>query len=535
MGLEEFFSHLRNLGIPVSRNGFEDYLTDESRFRGRARALIRARDKAQVVAAVNAARVNRVRLNVVSGKTSLTGSSVPMGGVILDVRSLDAIDRSDPSRVEPGVITKHYRDHVGRLGLFFPPDPTSEDSCTLGGNVACNASGALSYFYGPTRQYVRGLTVALATGSVISIDRGQVTGVHDRLTIPRHLLTPQPDADLVVPVPRHAGPSWERCKNSAGLYANDPMDLVDLFIGSEGILGVFLEVRTILLPRRNPYVALLIHPPSRDVTVALVHLLDALKEWSVCRDHNAKENVERRLRVFSTGAPQVGPESYDAVVPACMEWMGASVTPLLAAERARPLKDSYGCLYVEQEYRPDLDPLTVIAQWADLVNMVSRFTENRIHTEVALDEKQIRQMRQERKSIPERLNQMIRPGLVKIGLDFAVPKERLGWLMELYDRVLPSRGSYSFGHIGNAHLHVNLVPETEDEEQAYRKIYRSVAREVCAVGGTVSAEHGIGKLKHEALEMMLGPEGMSEIAQVKRIFDPACILNVGNMVVMQCD
>ena len=115
-------------------------------------------------------------------------------------------------------------------------------------------------------------------------------------------------------------------------------------------------------------------------------------------------------------------------------------------------------------------------------------------------------------------------------MDYAVPMEKLGDLLKLYDDLLPVGKCYAFGHIGNAHIHANVIPETEEEAIAARDIVRKIGLEVCKMGGSVSGEHGIGKLKHEALEMMLGPEGINEIKTIKKLFDPKLILNIGNMV-----
>ena len=227
------------------------------------------------------------------------------------------------------------------------------------------------------------------------------------------------------------------------------------------------------------------------------------------------------------------PNRFRSLVPACMEWFSSSVAPFISPMRARQLSSAYGCLYVEQEFAPDRDPLDVASEWADLVESINSRADGhsgRVTTEVALDEKHMRQIRLERKAVPEKLNESIHRGMVKIGTDFAVPMVYLDRLMSLYDRVLPASKSYVFGHIGNAHLHVNMVPETSDEEQTCRAIAQSLAREICAMQGTVSAEHGIGKLKRESLAMMLGQEGVDDIVRIKRVLDPQGILNPGNMI-----
>ncbi len=226
---------------------------------------------------VKAANRHRVRLTVVSGKTSLTGVAVPQGGVVVELKGLNSIDPEEPAIVGPGMILKDYRDRLRLKGLFYPPDPTSEESCTIGGNVACNASGALSYLYGPTRDYVSGLKVLLPTGAILDIDRGQVASSRGMFVVPAELITDGGSKPLEIPVPRTGSTPWRVCKSSAGLFSSDPMDLVDLFIGSEGILGIFLQVRTRLLPRRNPYFALMLSMPSRELTCRAVRLLDSFK------------------------------------------------------------------------------------------------------------------------------------------------------------------------------------------------------------------------------------------------------------------
>ncbi len=513
--------------------GFEDYLRDESRFRGHAFGLVRARGEEDVLDVLQVVNRLHIPLTVVSGKTSLTGGSVPLGGVILDLKGLDFVDKNDPALVGPGIVLKAYKDHVAGRGLFYPPDPTSEDSCTLGGNVACNASGALSYLYGPTRNYIRGLKLALPTGTALEIERGQIVSDHGYLTIPANSTMPPETGDLIIPVPSTPHSDWTLCKNAAGLYSSEPMDLVDLFIGSEGILGIILQVKTRLLLRRNPSFSLMLYISTRERAVELVTLLNYFKRYFYDRDRGFRQEAEKML-IELTGPARVSDlEEFRGVVPSCMEWFGASVAPLLSHERAGKLAGVYGCLYVEQEYSAEEDPMVRASQWALLVKMLNDSMPDGsppIETEIALDENQIRKMRKDRQNVPERLNELIRPGMVKIGTDFAVPIAHLESLMKLYDDTLPSGKSYVFGHIGNAHLHSNVLAENSEELESYCSLTRQLALEVCKLGGSVSGEHGIGKLKREMLEMMLGEEGIDEIRKIKRILDPNLILNINNMV-----
>jgi D-lactate dehydrogenase (cytochrome) len=531
--MEGFLKDCRRQGISVLTGGFDDYLRDESRFTGFASGIVHARTEQDIIGLVRAANTWDVPLTVVSGKTSLTGASVPQCGVILDVKGLDQPDPDDVRTVGPGIIVKRYRDLVDGEGLFYPPDPTSEESCTIGGNVACNASGALSYLYGPTRDYIDGFKLLLPQGAVLEIQRGDVVSHGERFVVPRGLFSPQPAHDLEAPVPRTGTPDWKTCKNAAGLFSSNPMDLVDLFIGSEGILGVFLRIKTILLPRRRPFFALMLSLPTRELTVAVVTLLDGLKRLFHDKERPRESEVRAEFERLAIGEGSAQPDRYKLIAPSCMEWFGASVAPFVSQSERRLLDQSYGTLYVEQEYSEQEGLIEAASQWDRLVETINRSIPEqgrKIRVEAALDAKQIRRMRDDRKAVPERVNESIEPGMVKVALDFAVPMPRLGEMMKLYEDSLRDRQTFTYGHIGNAHLHVNLMPRSPEELEQSRHLYLDLARKICAMGGSVSAEHGIGKLKPEVLEIMLGPHGIEEIRKVKRALDPKWILNRGNMI-----
>lgn len=531
--MEGFLTDCRRKGISVITAGFEDYLRDESRFTGFASGIVRARKERDIVALLRAANAWDVPVTVVSGKTSLTGAPVPLGGIILDVRGLDGVDSADPRTVGPGIIVKRYRELVDGEGLFYPPDPTSEESCTLGGNVACNASGALSYLYGPTRDYVRGLRLVLPEGEILEIERGDVISAGAKFVIPRDLFSPPRVHDLEVPVPRTGTPDWWACKNAAGLFSSHPMDLVDLFIGSEGILGIFLRIKTVLLPRRRPFFALMISIPTLELTGEIVRLLDGLKRVFRDREQTLEPEVRDRFQRLSGGGGGPALDQFRLIVPSCMEWFGSSVASFVSPSGRELLEDSYGTLYVEQEYSDKEGVVEVASQWDRLVERINRSIPEqgrKIHVEVALDPKQIRRMRDDRKAVPERVNESIGPGMVKVAMDFAVPMHLLTTIMKLYEDALNGIKTFTYGHIGNAHLHVNLMPKGREELERSRHLYLDLAGKVCAMGGTVSAEHGIGKLKPEVLEIMLGARGIAEIRKVKSALDPRWILNRGNMV-----
>ncbi len=529
-GHRDFSSSALENGLDIKFEGFEDYLRDESKFTGSALGLIRARNSRDVTTALRLANNARIPITVVSGKTSITGASAPQGGFILSLRELDAMCDAEPQRVEVGVILKQYKKFVEEKGLFYPPDPTSEDSCALGGTIACNASGSLSYLYGPTRNYIDGLEIALSNGTVLDIPRGKYFCEDGGFSIRAKDPEGNFSQDILIPAPKIPQFQWNQVKNAAGLFSQEKMDLIDLFIGGEGILGIALSARTKLIPKRDQYLALMIFVSSRSATVRLVRTLD-----------NLRRLFHRDLgkRISGAGPETVTPEylgmnelnRFRKICPSCMEWFGSSTSRLLEGPHSEKLARFYGALYVEQEYRDSNDMHSKLQNWSDFLEYLKSDPEfGSVETEVALDEKHLRALRLERIRVPERLNELIKPGLRKIGTDLAVSMDKLELLLKLYDEKLPKDSSYVFGHIGNSHLHANMLAGDAKEIDRLNDLHLEMARYVCLLGGSVSGEHGIGKLKKKLLVAMIGESGLNEIRRVKSTLDPNWILNRGNMV-----
>jgi D-lactate dehydrogenase (cytochrome) len=147
------------------------------------------------------------------------------------------------------------------------------------------------------------------------------------------------------------------------------------------------------------------------------------------------------------------------------------------------------------------------------------------------------QLKAFRHAAPERVNvriaerQRSHPGLTKLGTDLSVPDGRLRDVLAMYRRELAEARleSVVFGHIGNNHLHVNILPRDMEEYARGQALVRGWARQAVAWGGSVAAEHGIGKLKTGLLELMYGPAGIAQMRAVRRVFDPDGRLNPGNL------
>jgi D-lactate dehydrogenase (cytochrome) len=378
-------------------------------------------------------------------------------------------------------------------GLVYPPDPT-ERTATIGGTIATNASGARTYHYGATRQWVQALQVVLPTGAVLEIERGEVTaqdgvlrfsaaGFPHEITVPTYSMPP--------------------VKNAAGLYAAPDMDLVDLFVGDEGLLGVVTQARLKLaeLP---------------DELLAEIAFFDSLADaFGFVADLRAAK---------AEGLPVLSIELFDGHALSFMQH------PTVTGEYAAAIyTEIIGTLDEAEPLLAALEARHVAQDW------------------FAEDAAERQEQKDFRHSLPDGVNGYLRrQGSYKLGTDFAVPADQFPQLLELSQQAaaefrarFPHEGEHTatWGHLGNHHLHFNFLARNAAEMTFARELYAKLARQAVAMGGTISAEHGVGKKTAEIdgktvpyLQLMYGEEGLEEIAAVKRALDPKWILNPGNMV-----
>ncbi len=519
---------------------YADYLTDESGFGPpEADRLVFARSERQVADVLAEACVRGVPVTISAGRTGIVGGAVPNGGTLLSLVEMKRVvgvrrlaDGRFAVRVEPAVTVAGLAEMLtrGDLGLdaaslppseagalealladdrgyFYPPDPT-EASAHLGATVATNASGARSYYYGATRQHVHGVRVVLPCGDVIAAERGMYTAGDGRFDI---RLSGGGTLDIRVP-----GYAMPQTKNAAGYYVRPDVDLVDLFIGSEGTLGVVTEVELVLA--RKPF-----------------GVLSALAFFPC--DDEAIEFV-RHARGDAVDAPVP-----DSVTPLALEFFDSMSFDFLRERKAAqgaaseipelPETAAAGVLF-EQEFEDEDELMASYEGWEELLSQHGSSMEQ---TWGGMEEKDIARLKALRHSIAEEVNGAIarartkHPEIHKIGTDIAVPPGRFEEMVAYYRDKLKGTGLryVMFGHIGDSHVHLNIMPGDLDEFVAAEKLALEFARHAVSIGGTVSAEHGIGKLKHAFLEALYGAEGLIEMAAFKMAFDPAGILNRGVM------
>ncbi len=423
-----------------------------------------------------AANRDRTPVTVSGAGTGTVGGRVPFGGIVLATDRLNRIKsiENDRAVAEAGVILADFQRMVDQKGLLYPPDPT-ERGCFLGGTVATNASGARTFKYGPTRNYIEGLKVVLASGEVLALRRGE-----------NQLLKQFPEIFL----PNYRPPATR--KNAAGYFITPDMEAIDLFIGSEGTLAVICEIEARLIPKPQGLLSGVVFFAKESDVLAFV--ADA-KRGAV--DARAIEFFDNESLNFLR---QKYPE-----IPA----------------------QALGAIFFEQE-TTDRTEESILNKWTALLDQHQAFTDSWFAT----NEQDQARLREFRHQLPVLMNEWFAHYKQrKVSTDMAVPDDAFPGLFDLYKQALGSSGlRYTiFGHIGDNHVHVNILPRDEDEGARARELYVQFLKYAAAIGGTLSAEHGVGKLKRDYLRLFYTDAQLREMAALKKHFDPHGILGRGNI------
>jgi len=417
-------------------------------------AVIFAQSTEQVSRLLRFASSNRIPVTARGAGYGYVGGCVPVqGGIALSLARMNRIKeisfQDAIAIVEPGVITGELQAAVRAQKLFYPPDPASLHDCSIGGNVATNAGGPRCLKYGVTRHYVIGLEVVLANGEVLR------TGgrVH---------------------------------KNKTGF------DLIGLFVGSEGLLGVVTEIIVRLLPL----------PPAR---ATLSASFDTMRETATAVQ-----------AIFAAGFLPSSLEIADQfTLEAARHDRGAGVIP-----------EGNAHLLVDVDGQPE----TVRTEATALEELLAQRQPNSL-TRATTEEGSEKLWALRR----EFSNSLRATGLTKLNQDIVVPRSRLVDLVE-FAALLQARHGFpvaTFGHAGDGNIHVNIMAAHYDDPAVRERVERTLDElfaQVLAWGGVITGEHGIGLAKKR-----WWPEATSDVARalhvrLKHALDPHDILNPGKFV-----
>ncbi len=382
------------------------------------------------------------------------GGVVPVrGGIVLSTKRMNRVleisGRDFVARVQPAVITGDLQDRARRKGLLYPPDPASLRDCSIGGNIATNAGGPRCLKYGVTRNYVLGLEVVLADGTVVKL-------------------------------------GGRTHKNKTGF------DLIGMFVGSEGLLGVITEATLRLLP----------FPPARAVLSAGFPSM-----------RKAAAAVQA---VFRHGYLPAAVEVADrfTLEAARVRMPGARI----------PAGDAHVLIEIDGQ------PGSVRSECRDLARVLRAAGATKVDT--ALDEAACDGLWNLRRSFS---NSLRATGLIKLNEDIVVPRGRLVDLVEFARRLERASGFpiACFGHAGDGNIHVNVMAADYEDpavRSAVERVLDQLFAQVLAWGGAITGEHGIGLAKLRWWKDAVPAENRELHARIKSALDPRDGLNPGKFV-----
>ncbi|MGV9823174.1 FAD-binding oxidoreductase [Nocardia xishanensis] len=414
---------------------------------GTPAAVVRATNTEDVAATLRWAHEHRVPVVPRGAGSGLSGGSTAVdGGIVLSTERMRAITVDPVTRtavVQPGLLNAEVKRAVAEHGLWYPPDPSSFEICSIGGNAATNAGGLCCVKYGVTTDYVLGMEVVLADGTPV----------------------------------RLGGP---RLKDSAGL------SLTKLFVGSEGTLGVITELTLRLLPAQ----------PTQSTVVASFASLTAATE--------AILGITGTLR------------------PSMLEFMDAIAINAVEDEMRMGLDREAAALLVARSDAPGefaAREAEIIVAACEKAGATEVF-----HTEDAEEGEAFTAAR--RFAIPavERLG----PLLLE---DVGVPLPRLGDLVTGI-AAIAERNDVTvsvIAHAGDGNTHPLIVHDPADPDNTARaqRAFGEIMDLAIALGGTITGEHGVGRLKKAWLPDQVGPDVMALTRRIKDALDPHGILNPG--------
>lgn len=523
---EEDITKIKKIDFNFDFEGIS-YLQDESHMEaGQAEAVYFPINEGQVSALLNCYGRKGIPITISGARTGVVGGAVPQGGILLSMEKMNKIlglvknpkEDSWFIKAQPGVLLRDLQEYINQKNVegvfcqkksealiyFYPPDPT-ESTAMLGGTIAANSSGARSYAYGSTRDYIHRLRITLSNGEILDITRGQF--IADESGFFSIQLS---NKSYKLPIPTYKMPI---VKHAAGYFAEPGMDLIDLFIGSEGTLGVITYIELMLISR-------------------LKNIFCGIAFFD---EQNEALNFVKTIKKEKLGAAS-------SIQPSTLEYFDSHSLNLLRRKRISDGQgssigefpdESKAAVFFEQFYN-ESDLEEIYERWQAVLENNGVNLDN---TWGGFEEHDLVKMRDFRHALPEILNTIFKerkakyPFIHKVSVDISVPEDALKAMMIYYEKILAKEELefLLFGHIGESHLHLNILPNDRTDIIKAKGLSYRFAKKGVKLKGTVSAEHGIGKMKHSFLELLYGREGIQQMITIKLLLDPKGILNRGNI------
>jgi D-lactate dehydrogenase (cytochrome) len=485
--------------------GREQSFTDESSLSaGPVARLFEPQNENELAEILRYCRANRFRISVAGGRTGIVGGAAAIDAdVVVELDRIGGIEFRQEGEAATVVVGAGVRLldlneflRFNHPSFCFPVNPT-ECWASIGGMVSTNASGSRSFYFGSVRNWVVGLRVILIDGSILNISRDMSPR---EMATDRTIEVTDGSGSRAVTLPFIPKPPT---KNTIGYSFSENSESVDLFVGAEGTLGVISQV-TLKLART----------PEQVLNFVQFFESDASSLVAVERFQRMNRRIlslefmcGRSLQLFCSSAKGVN----------------SKLRPL--AERGR------AALHLEVDTANQ--PIDELVE--ELLEAVITAGGDPEESFAGIDSEVGNEVRSFRHAIPEAVNAInarraaANPGLHKLATDMAVPRGSLEDIYDFYRTTLDRENLefVIFGHAGDNHLHVNIMARDLQELERGKLLYRDFACKVVELGGAVSAEHGIGRIKRDFLAIQYSSDVISEMKKIKRLFDPENLLNRG--------
>ncbi len=488
--------------IKTDTDTLQNYLHDASNFKGFAEKVYIPFDFQELKSIISELYIRKIPFTVSGAGTGLTGGRVPLEGVIISMEKLNRILDVDYNKrlikIETGITLNELESELNSRSYFFPPNPT-ERNASIGGHIANNASGSRTFKYGAYRNHIKALKILLPNGETVNLDNDTKTLQNNRITL--HSVERN---KYIIPVnPIHL----PHTKNAAGYYLSNDMRDMDLFIGSEGTLGIVTEATLKFLPMPEAIMGIMAFFDNVDNMLNFVEKV---------RKHSLKNNKVHYAQTTDISARLI-------------EYFDENALNLIKDKYPQIPEKSIACIWTEQEYIRE-NEARVLENWYSTIAEYSQLVD---FSWVSMNEADNEKFRTFRHLIPQTIVDIVaRNKYPKMGTDTAVPVENFKkFYTFIVDNFKRSGIDYAiWGHIGNAHLHANLLPKSEQEYTKTLELFELILAYASELGGTISGEHGIGKLKKKYMKLMYSDDEINAMIAVKKALDPFNLLGRGNLL-----
>jgi len=497
--ISQFLKNRFGLLISLDPDIIEGFTADSSNLPGHAHGVCRPTTERECAVILRACFSAGIPMTLSAGRSNLTGSATPEGGVLISminmVKPKVTVDSTKLQVTSPvGVVFEEMRQKIlSQTGdrFYFPVDPTSREDALVGGTLACNASGFTPGERGAIREWVAQIHFLFPNGYRIVAHKGDFYSRNGTFILCRE------GEDVLWPVPTYVRPAL---KNASGPFSSPDgkLDFVDLVVGSEGLFGLITSCTLNLARKPSHYLDLFFSLPEEKQALQFLNYMGHYLHGDF-----------GRLSAF--------------------EYFGVNCRKYMNHDNRLFTEDNQVAVYLQIPLE-GISTDEAAEQWFDiLTNADCGISDDAI---LLMDTGSMQRVFLEaRHSMPANIVELVRQrGTHTIMTDTVVPFDHFPEFLEYTHTILNSANMdyLTFGHLGDCHLHITLLPEKRTLDCAV-DLYDKIIEKSARFGGVYSGEHGTGKRKRKDFLKCYGPAAIDEVKQCKAVVDPLFLLNRGNV------